>query len=111
MEYRKYGHNYGDLNDTLLPIYETNHVTAVFSGHTHYYERFERNGIKYIVTGGGGAPLNNQYPDDEVTEDWWEAGSKSYHYLRILKSTSTMNVTVIDRDGSTLDTFTLSPTK
>jgi hypothetical protein len=27
----------------------------VFSGHIHNYERFERHGVEYIVTGGGGA--------------------------------------------------------
>ena len=28
---------------------------VVLNGHIHNYERFERNGISYIVTGGGGA--------------------------------------------------------
>jgi len=27
----------------------------VFSGHIHNYERFERHGVEYVVTGGGGA--------------------------------------------------------
>lgn len=27
----------------------------VFNGHIHNYERFERHGVEYIVTGGGGA--------------------------------------------------------
>ena len=27
----------------------------VFSGHIHNYERFERRGVEYVVTGGGGA--------------------------------------------------------
>lgn len=27
----------------------------VFNGHIHNYERFERNGVEYVVTGGGGA--------------------------------------------------------
>lgn len=28
---------------------------VVFNGHIHNYERFERSGIEYVVTGGGGA--------------------------------------------------------
>ena len=28
---------------------------VVFNGHIHNYERFERNGVEYVVTGGGGA--------------------------------------------------------
>jgi len=30
-------------------------ITAVFSGHDHFYERSTRDGVNYIVTGGGGA--------------------------------------------------------
>ena len=38
-------------------IFEKYGVNAVFSGHIHNYERFKRNGIQYVITGGGGAPL------------------------------------------------------
>lgn len=31
-------------------------ITAIFSGHDHTYERSLRDGVHYIVTGGGGAP-------------------------------------------------------
>jgi predicted phosphodiesterase len=31
-------------------------ITAVFAGHDHAYERSEREGVQYVVTGGGGAP-------------------------------------------------------
>ncbi len=41
----------------LVPIFEKYKVTAVFSGHDHNYQRHLKNGITYIVTGGGGAPL------------------------------------------------------
>ncbi|MBO8161223.1 MAG: metallophosphoesterase [Thermosipho sp. (in: Bacteria)] len=32
-------------------------VSAVFNGHIHHYERFLKDGVMYITTGGGGAPL------------------------------------------------------
>jgi len=38
-------------------IFEKYGVNAVFNGHIHNYERFRRNGIQYVITGGGGAPL------------------------------------------------------
>ncbi len=38
-------------------IFEKYGVDAVFNGHIHNYERFRRNGIQYVITGGGGAPL------------------------------------------------------
>ena len=43
--------------DWWKPIFEKYHVTAVFNSHYHMYERLYVNGIHYITTGGGGAPL------------------------------------------------------
>lgn len=42
---------------TLLESYAPKlHAKVVmFSGHIHNYERFERHGVEYVVTGGGGA--------------------------------------------------------
>lgn len=44
---------YRDILDSRL-----GHLHAkviVFNGHIHNYERFERRGVEYVVTGGGGA--------------------------------------------------------
>jgi hypothetical protein len=38
-------------------------VTAVFTGHAHNYEHIIRDGVHYIVTGGGGAPLSPLFSD------------------------------------------------
>jgi hypothetical protein len=32
-------------------------VGAFFSGHDHFYQRGEKNGLRYVVTGGGGSGL------------------------------------------------------
>src|SRR5262249_61791186 len=50
-----------ELREMWTPIFERYGVDAVFSGHDHVYERSEKNGIRYFVSGGGGAPL---YPRD-----------------------------------------------
>ena len=39
------------------PIFVKYGVSVVFAGHCHQYERLVEDGINYIVTGGGGAPL------------------------------------------------------
>lgn len=39
----------------LVPLFEQYGVDAVFSGHTHTYERGIRNGIVYVINGGSGA--------------------------------------------------------
>jgi len=39
------------------PVLAKHGVTLVFSGHDHHYQRGEVDGLGYIVSGGGGAPL------------------------------------------------------
>src|SRR5581483_7491202 len=41
----------------LVPIFEQNHVTAALFGHDHNYQHYLKNGIHYVISGGGGAPL------------------------------------------------------
>jgi acid phosphatase type 7 len=54
----------------------------VFHGHIHNYERFERHGVEYIVTGGGGAvPYPILY---RGTHDLYrDTGFPVYHYLTL----------------------------
>lgn len=49
----------GWKNDVWENIFINNSVDAVFNGHVHVYERYEENGIQYVVVGCGGAPLYN----------------------------------------------------
>ena len=54
----------------------------VFNGHVHNYERFERNGVEYVVTGGGGAepyPLLYRGRADLYRD----TGFPVYHYLTL----------------------------
>ncbi|MGA7856567.1 MAG: metallophosphoesterase [Terracidiphilus sp.] len=54
----------------------------VFNGHIHNYERFERNGVEYVVTGGGGAepyPLLFRGRGDLYRD----TGFPVYHYLTL----------------------------
>jgi len=45
----------GEVQKTLVPIFERHHVDLVLAGHDHDYERTEpQNGVSYVVTGGGG---------------------------------------------------------
>ncbi len=52
---------------------------VVCSAHVHNYERFERDGVLYLVSGGGGAkPLSVL----RSAEDRYHGGFPNYHYLR-----------------------------
>ena len=55
---------------------------VVFNGHIHNYERFERNGVEYVTSGGGGAepyPLLFRGSDDLYRD----RGFPVYHYLTL----------------------------
>jgi len=43
--------------ERYAPILVEHGVTMLFSGHDHLYQRGDIGGLRYIVTGGGGAPL------------------------------------------------------
>ncbi len=43
--------------DRYAPILVEHGVTMLFAGHDHLYQRGEAGGLRYIVSGGGGAPL------------------------------------------------------
>ncbi|HUS15609.1 MAG TPA: metallophosphoesterase [Chloroflexia bacterium] len=39
-------------------LMERYHVTAAYAAHLHAYSRVTRNGVPYVITGGGGEPLH-----------------------------------------------------
>jgi acid phosphatase type 7 len=42
-----------------VPILARHRVDLLFSGHDHIYQRGEQDGVRYVVSGGGGASLYN----------------------------------------------------
>jgi len=58
--------------DRLHSLFLANNVKAVFQGHVHTYEMCIRDGIRYVLTGSSGGPL----------EDWPPIGH-FYDYLLV----------------------------
>ncbi|MGA7282077.1 MAG: metallophosphoesterase [Acidimicrobiia bacterium] len=82
-------------------------VFLVLNGHDHLYERFESNGIVYVVSGGGGRGL---YEVESCPPGHPEMiiGDQTNHFLAISQDETGVNVTVIDRESVVIDEFTVS---
>lgn len=108
----------------LHPLFVKYHPRAVFCGHDHLYYRTLRDGVTYIVTGGGGAPPytpdNSQLaiPGDvfQTTVDSLgrplskkQYDALIYHAIRCEVDGPRVTATVIRPDGSIMDKFTLGP--
>ena len=54
----------------------------VIAGHIHNYERIERDGVTYLVSGGGGAA---PYEVDRTADDLYRPSGRipNYHYVRL----------------------------
>lgn len=89
------------LRQALVPLFERYGVDVVFNGHKHNYERNEVNGVTYVVTGGGGAPL---YAMGE-REPTQAAFAMEHHFVLVEIVGNHLRATAISVDGEVLDTF------
>ena len=85
------------VQENFCPLFEKYGVKAVVQGHSQCYAHEKVNGIQYFVLGGGGAPLDPPGPD-VISE---------YHFARFAIVGDTLTVTVINKDGQTIDTVTI----
>jgi len=67
------------VRELFGPIFAVHRVTAVLNGHDHYYMRAQADGVTYVITGGGGAPL--YVPDAPPPEAVKVA--KIEHFVRV----------------------------
>ncbi len=66
------------MAEVLEPLLVANNVDLVIQGHDHMYERtYPQDGVYYIVTGGGGAPVS----PIGFWQDWCAKGYNLYHHL------------------------------
>jgi 3',5'-cyclic AMP phosphodiesterase CpdA len=94
-----------DVRKNLSPLFAKYGVRAVFNGHDHNYYHTTREGVTYIVTGGGGAPL---YPVDPgkgaIAGDKYE----SVNNCLVCEVTGDLAAfTTFRADGTTLERFSL----
>lgn len=88
------------FDDGLRKMLLSHKITMVFAGHDHLYERGVRDGLRYIVTGGGGAPL---YPSKPEKSPPTQAAESSHHFVSVDVDGDKITLTAIRKDGSTMD--------
>lgn len=78
-------------------------VKAFISGHVHSYERFVRDGVQFVVSGGGGAPLTPVNVETPGYRDEFRGPAyRGFHYLRFRVENGTLrcDVLMLQSDGS-----------
>ncbi len=74
-------------------IFTQNGVDAVFSGHTHTYERYRVNGTEYVVAGCGGGPF---YPLAGEKPEGYQAGrEETLGYIQATISPVSIGIEVV----------------
>jgi 3',5'-cyclic AMP phosphodiesterase CpdA len=91
------------LRDTIVPLFERYDVDIVFSGHDHSYERSFYNGIYYIVSGGGGAPLYDQERESEYSQLF----RKVHHFCELFVTADSLTVCAYDTLYALIDKFSV----
>jgi acid phosphatase type 7 len=86
----------------LMPMFEKYHVTAGFFGHDHNYQHYVKNGIHYVITGGGGAPL---YDVDKPPQGITIKVATTENFVRVRVNGKLAQVDALLLDGSKLDSM------
>lgn len=81
------------LESSWGTLFEKYGVELVFNGHVHSYERLEKNGVTYVVTGGGGAPTGQLNSKFEFSR---KARGDSLHYVRVTVKNEEMKLQAME---------------
>ena len=88
----------------LEPMLEQMHVTAAFFGHDHNYQHYLKNGVHYVITGGGGAPL---YDVDKPPQGITKLVLRTENFVRVRMDGKVAHVVALAPDGAKLENFDL----
>lgn len=85
-----------DAQRWLHPLFVKYRVRAVFCGHDHLYYHTTRDGVTYLVTGGGGAPLYE--PENKQLAIPGDVYANTHHMIRCDVDGARVTFTVISLD-------------
>lgn len=84
----------------IVDLFRDNKVDLVLAGHDHAYERGEGQGIKYIVSGGAGAPLYSK--DNRAKET--QFFESVHHFLEVAVDGDAVSIVARRASGSVIET-------
>lgn len=100
------GTTYGstaEFVEELAPLFTEQGVDLVLNGHEHLYSATrDVDGVRYVVTGGGGAPL---YGCGEL--DVGELCEEQHHFVYVEVGPERMEVSAVPIEGPPFHTFTI----
>lgn len=82
-------------------------VRAVLSGGHHIYYRTVQDGVLFLVTGGGGAPLDEIMARHDLLPS--DVAGSFHHFIEFTVKGKEIRGRVVDTEGKTRDEFTLTP--
>jgi hypothetical protein len=92
-----------------VPLFESYGVQLVLSGHDHNYQRFApRNGVTYVVDGGGGAGL---YPLHRCPSSYPRSVRRfaEHGFLYVSATDEQLDVSAVNMQGRVRDHFAIAP--
>lgn len=97
---------YAKLRAQLEPLYVKHGVAAVFSGHSHCYERVKpQKGVHYFTEGASGEIKRRTL--DRTTSLFAAGEDEKNSFLIVQASESELKVEAIGADGSLIDSYTI----
>jgi hypothetical protein len=88
------------LLDAHVPeLLAAHKVDLVLSGHDHIYERGDAGGTKYLISGGGGAPVYKLGPPTPTTRK----AESTYHFVEVTTTASDLRIVAHRAEGSILE--------
>jgi len=92
------------IRQYIDPLMERFRVRLTFQGHVHAYEHSYANGIHYITTGGGGAPLATVW---NAPQPWTVYREATYEFVLVDVRGDTVYSRGIKPSGAVIDSFRL----
>ena len=95
-----HGDNVKMLNAGMPALFKSKGIDLILAGHDHLYERGYGEGLRYIVTGGGGAPLyevRGKRPSTRIVES-------TRHFVNVTVNKDRVQIHTRRLDGSQLET-------